>query len=366
MVVLLSWSPLKGVEGRNGASSENTPVPGFLIQNDASGTPSTASARKASPRTYPTPTATSAISGATPSVGLTAAQFAAKVDAMVDAASAHVAVEIGLADGTTLYQREPESLYDAASLYKLGIMVEVYKERDEGALTFDDPVTLYPGFFDEDDSVYAPDEDEYTDAAVGDLLKNMITSSSNVAAEALLNLVGTEQVNDTMANLGLVNTRILWSPVARDGVGTGTAWVPVDPGKSSAIIPIIARSFSERSLVSPVSSADGAYDLTTAGDMAHLFEQLVSGTVLSPGTSAEMLTLLSHQEINDRIPADLPSGTRVAHKTGDLDALLHDAGVVFAPKGPIVVVIMSDEITDHDATLDLMRQIALLAYEYRS
>jgi beta-lactamase class A len=132
------------------------------------------------------------------------------------------------------------------------------------------------------------------------------------------------------------------------------------------MVPLIARAFPKVTTTDAVSSADGAYDLTTAGDMAHLFEQLLSGTVISQSDSADMLTLLSQQQINDRLPADLPPGTKVSHKTGDLDALMHDVGVIYAPRGPIVVVVMTDEITDHDATLDLIRQIALLAYEYKS
>ena len=374
VVVLFSGSPWKGATTHSGAANAGTPVARFVTQNEASASAAKAALLRvnASSDSEASPAAESVSRGATVSgqvsatrgVPLTATQLAAKIDAMIDAAPAHVAVDIVMNDGTTLYQREPESLFDAASLYKLGIMVEVYHERDSGLLTFDDPVTLFPGFFYEEDSVYDPSVDVYAQFSVGDLLTSMITSSSNVAAQALLNLVGTDQVNATMAGLGLTNTRILWSPVADVAGGSGTAWVPLSPVRSTILISSVARSFRESTTVPAVSSADGAYDVTTAGDMAHLFEQLVAGTVLSPGTSAEMLALLSRQEIDDRIPADLPPGTRVAHKTGDLDALLHDAGVIYAPKGPIVVVLMADEITDYDATIELMRQIALLAYEY--
>jgi beta-lactamase class A len=295
---------------------------------------------------------------------LAAAELAARVEALVNAAPAHAAVEISRADGTTLYQHNGDDLYDAASLYKLGIMVQVYKDRDDGVLTFDDPVTLEPGFFYESDEVYSADTDMDTDVPVGELLHNMITLSSNVAAEALLNLVGTDDVNQTMADLGLANTKILWSPVAGRAPDGRTTMASVDPGRSPALVPIIAQSLRPSTPLVAESSADGAYDVTTASDMVSLFQQLLSGTVLSESTSKEMLDLLAEQQINNRLPADLPAGTKVAHKTGDLDALLHDAGVIYAPSGPIVVVVMTDEITDNDAIIDLMRQIAVLAYEY--
>ena len=222
-------------------------------------------------------------SSATPAVTLSTAQLDAKFDALVATTSTHVAVEIGLTDGTTLYQHESATLFDAASLYKLGIMVEVYQERDVGALTFDDPVTLYPGFFYEDDSVYAVDSSEYTDVSVGELLSlpPSATTSSN-------------------------------------------------------------------------SSAGGTYDITSPHKMVQLLEQLLSGTVLSPATSAEMLALLSQQEINDRLPAGVLPGTRVAQITGDLDSLLHDAGVIYAPSGPIVVVvIITDDVENRDDVMGI-------------
>jgi beta-lactamase class A len=306
-------------------------------------------------------------SEATPDVAKThvnGAALAAKVAALVDGAPAHVAVEISLANGTRLYQHNGADLYDAASLYKLGIMVQVYKDRDDGTFTFDDPVTLEPGFFYESDEVYSADTDMYANVPVGELLNNMITLSSNVAAEALLNLVGTDEVNQTMADLGLANTKILWSPVAGRSPDGRTTMALIDPGRSPALVPIISRSVQTPSPLIAESSSDRAYDVTTADDMASLFEQLLAGTVLSSGASEEMLDLLSEQQINNRLPADLPSGTKVAHKTGDLDALLHDAGVIYAPAGPIVVVVMTDEITDNDAIIDLIRQIGGLAYEY--
>ena len=374
-LVLTGCAPWKGTNSQRGAATEPTSVSSAVIQDvvvasvAATSVPPTVSAPLASPIDSATESRSSAASskGQTPVptvVSLSAIQLAADVDALVESVSAHVAVEIVLADGTTLYQREPESLFDAASLYKLGIMVEVFRERDAGLLSFDDPITLYPGFFVEDDSVYDAGMDVYSSPSVGELLTNMITLSSNVAAQALLNLVGADQVNATMAGLGLTNTRILWSPVADAGSGSPISSEPLKADHSVDLVAILARSFVPGSKVSPVSSAVDAYDVTTAADMAHFFEELLAGTVVSQRTSAEMLTLLSKQQISDRIPADLPSGTRVAHKTGDLDGLLHDAGVIYAPKGPVIVVVMCDEITDYDATIGLIRQIALLAYEF--
>ncbi len=62
-----------------------------------------------------------------------------------------------------------------------------------------------------------------------------------------------------------------------------------------------------------------------------------------------MIALLSAQEINDRLPALLPEGTACAHKTGDLDHVVHDAGIVYSPYGPFIIVLMSSEVDDDPA-----------------
>jgi beta-lactamase class A len=89
---------------------------------------------------------------------------------------------------------------------------------------------------------------------------------------------------------------------------------------------------------------------------------LVNGQIISEPASEEMLTLLEGQQINDRLPAYLPEGTIVAHKTGNLDGLVHDAGVIYTPSGPVVVVIMTEDVEEWQA-IDLIATVARLAYD---
>ncbi|MBX6343006.1 MAG: serine hydrolase, partial [Thermomicrobiaceae bacterium] len=114
------------------------------------------------------------------------------------------------------------------------------------------------------------------------------------------------------------------------------------------------------------TSAEDAYNVTSPVDMAHLFEALLVGKVVSRRASAEMLDLLAQQQINDRLPALLPPGTRVAHKTGNLATVVHDAGVIYAPRGPIVVVVMSEDVQSEAAVVDAARKVARLAYDLLS
>ena len=98
----------------------------------------------------------------------------------------------------------------------------------------------------------------------------------------------------------------------------------------------------------PALSVEGYHDTdlaspqkTSARDVAALFEKLYRGTLLSARSSDEFMSLLTSQRVNNRLPQGLPAGTVFAHKTGDLDGYVHDAGIVYGPKSDYLVVVMS-------------------------
>lgn len=295
--------------------------------------------------------------------------LAARIDALVAATPANVGAVVALPDGTTLYERQPDRVYEAASLYKLGILAEVYRQREAGLLSFDDQVTLYSGFFFEGDDVYTYANDAGTAAPIGELLRAMITVSSNVAAYALLWVVGTDNVNATLRSLGLTSTEIHWYPWT--GRSNRPDLAMLTPGGSTRSAKSVAATTGAAipdggDAVRAVPGLPDAYNVTSPADMARFFELLLAGKVVSPGASQEMLDLLSDQQINNRLPADLPFGTRVAHKTGDLDFSVHDAGVIYAPRGPIVVAVLGDEVQNQAAVVDFIRRIGRLAFEAQS
>jgi beta-lactamase class A len=80
---------------------------------------------------------------------------------------------------------------------------------------------------------------------------------------------------------------------------------------------------------------------TSAADVATLFSRLYNGTLVSASSSDKFLSLLKDQLVNNRLPVGLPAGTVIAHKTGDLDDVVHDAGIVYGPKSNYLVVAMS-------------------------
>lgn len=247
-------------------------------------------------------------------------------------------VVVALPDGTPIYELNPNEPVEAASLYKLPIMVEVFRQRERGELSFDETVRLYPKFF-QDTHEGDPFDESYTgeDVEIGSLVREMVRVSSNTAAWALLYRVGNGPVNATMQELGLARTEIRWQPY-----------------------PESLQDPSNRQLAT--SRADEAWQVTTAADMARLYRLLLEGRAVGPEADRQMLDLLAQQSVNDRLPALLPPGTVVAHKTGNLPGLVHDVGVVYAPAGPVIISVLTEEASRPEA-VRITAELARSAYD---
>jgi len=108
----------------------------------------------------------------------------------------------------------------------------------------------------------------------------------------------------------------------------------------------------------------GLNNTTTARDLARLLGAIAGGRAASPTGTAEMLRILSAQEFNDGIPAGLPPGTRVAHKTGEITGIAHDAAIIFPPgRAPLVLVILTRGFLDRAHAMQLMGAIASVVYQ---
>lgn len=85
----------------------------------------------------------------------------------------------------------------------------------------------------------------------------------------------------------------------------------------------------------------GYYPSSSARDVAGLLEAILRGRYLSRDSRQLLIESLLAQKITDRLPAGLPAGTKLAHKTGDLDGYAHDAGIVIRSEGSYVVAVLS-------------------------
>jgi beta-lactamase class A len=215
----------------------------------------------------------------------------------------------------------PTQVMPSASLYKLGVMAATYQALDKGAVAAEQRVTITQ---DEVDFYGdAPATPAGTVLAVHEALEHMITVSDNSAAGALIDLVGADAVNAAFLANGM----------AQSHLGSGP---DIEP-----------RTIAE----------------TTATDQVAFYQRLLDGQVVSRAASEDMLALLKAQQENDRLPAELPAGTVVAHKTGELDGVRNDSGVIFTPNGPIICAVLISDQPEADLAVNAIADAGRVAYE---
>ena len=207
--------------------------------------------------------------------------------------------------GTEANYAADEEPMVAASLIKLYIMAAVYEQREAGTLD---------------------------EAGTDDALTAMITVSDNAAANELIVLLGG---GNAQAGMAAVNDFC-----AREGY---------------------AQTRMERLML----AGNGLQNYTSARDCAALLSAILAGDCVSPGASDAMLELLLGQRVANRLPARLPEGTRVAHKTGDLAGLsCGDAGILYTPDGPVVLCAICNDPPSDAAATDAIAALGEQVYHF--
>ena len=207
---------------------------------------------------------------------------------------------LNIKDGRTVMVNA-DTAFPIASMYKLLVAYRVLADVETGQLKMTDSVTITEedrGFLDDLDDLAAGEQ-----LTVADALHAMITRSDNSAAWALVRTVGG------------------WDRVHAVAAETGMA----------------------------VTTVDEQFWLRPA-ELLAFYYKLIGGSLLSRPAAETMLSLLLQQRINDRIPALLPPGTPVAHKTGELEDIRTDGGIVFGPGSAYIIVVMSHQGTVAGAT----------------
>jgi beta-lactamase class A len=169
------------------------------------------------------------------------------------------------------------------------------------------------------------DADSEVQSAIGrtmrlaELARNMIIRSSNLATNLLLDLLGIEFLQRTLDEFGLNGIDLL------------------------------------RGVEDELSFENGINNRVTADGLVQLLRVIAEERAFSTELSRRMIDILHEQEFRSGIPAGLPSGARVAHKTGEISTIAHDAGVVYLPKRPPYIVAILTEwqpgITGRSATI---------------
>lgn len=250
-------------------------------------------------------------------------QLQVRLDLMSARAPGHVGVIIkDLTTGLTTGINESANM-PAASTIKIPVMVEVFRQMAAGDFDLNRQVTLEPADRDNGwgDLVYARTGVRYS---IAHLLQLMITESDNTATNMLIRLVGRVHINQTMANLGLRQTRLA-DYIRSDGDIRGLR--------------------------------------TSALDMTDLLDDMAHDRLVNAWSSRAMIAILTGQHHNGLLPQPLPAGTQIAHKTGTLHDTLNDVGIVYLNNSPYIIAVLTTHLPTLDAGRQFIRGVSRLAYD---
>jgi beta-lactamase class A len=193
----------------------------------------------------------------------------------------------------------------SASMIKVFIMVEAFNRIKAGTLKLDDKIT-YAG----------------TKKTIKELIDLMITVSDNTATNLLIDKLTMANINKTIKNFGCKDTSL------------------------------------QRKMLDFDSIKLGKDNFTSANDLALIFEKMYKGQCLGQEYDKKMLDILKLQEVNTKIPKLLPKGTVIAHKTGELDNVENDGGIIYTDKGDYIICVLFNNVQNPSKVRDLISRIS--------
>jgi beta-lactamase class A len=266
-----------------------------------------------------------------------AAALETQVRALIAGSGAEVAVAFRTLDGSTELLVDPDKPFHAASTMKIPVMIELFRQAGAGTLTLDETLPIRNAFRSiVDGSPYTlnvgDDSDREVYANVGKTMtlralnEAMITVSSNFATNLLIERLGVQNVRNTVTRLGADGMQVF------------------------------------RGVEDTKAFEKGLNNSTTARGLLVLLETLGRGAAAGRAADGAMVDVLARQKFADAIPAGLPRGTRVAHKTGTITRIHHDAAIVYGAK-PYVLVVLVRGIQDQKVSGPLIASISKAVWD---
>ena len=247
-----------------------------------------------------------------------------------------------LKSGNEIHINADESFHPA-STFKVHVMMEVFRQAQEGSFSLDDRLQVINSFTSIADgskfSLDVNDDSETTlysrlgeNESISELTRLMIVRSSNLATNILIEKVSTQNVNSFIRALGIEGVTVL------RGVEDNAAF------------------------------RLGMNNSATARGLTQTMKLIAEGKVVSQPISEKMIEIMLKQEFNESIPALLPKSVKVAHKTGWTGDVYHDTGIVFLEnRKPYALSIMTRGFAEDNekAAHECMAIISKIIYEQR-
>lgn len=219
-----------------------------------------------------------------------------------------------------------DMIFPSASTIKLAIMSELLNRANEGAVKLEDTVLLTEAMKTGGDGIFKELNCGHR-FTLEEIMTMMIIVSDNMATNILIDLLGMDNINGMIERLGLKNTRL------------------------------------QRKMMDSQAAREGRENLITANDLAYLLELIYLGKNINKKYSDMMLNILKRQQVRGRLDLYLPEEVVIAHKTGDLDRLEHDAGIVYLDSCDYIICVLTNETETNKDGREIIGKISRLVYD---
>jgi D-alanyl-D-alanine carboxypeptidase len=259
-------------------------------------------------------------------------------EGVVSVAVRHLDPEKQFPGGATFNHRADEPM-PTASLIKFPVMIETYRQAGAGRVDLAQPVILRDADKVPGSGILTTHFSAGASFPLRDAMHLMIAFSDNTGTNLVLDQIGLDATAKYMDELGCPNTKIH------------------------------SKVYKRETSVFPERSKEFGLGSTTAGEMLRLLDLLQQRKLVSPEASDAMKVHLLACDDKKKFPRLLPAAVKVAHKTGSVDAIRTDAGIIDSPAGPIALCVMTKNNKDQRWTDDnagdvLCARIALAVYEH--
>lgn len=236
--------------------------------------------------------------------------------------SVHAGMIVLAADGAELFAQRAEEAFPAASVIKIPLVMTLYADAAEGRLSLDERCAV--GFRVEGSGVlrHLPD---LAELSLRDLATLAIIVSDNTATNRLIERVGLDRVAERLREWGCLGTRL------------------------------------RRAMFDLPAAKRGADNVLVPREIAGLLLRLLRGECAGRATSDAILGVLERTQDDSLLRRYLPAGVRVAHKTGSLDGVRNDAGIIHADR-PVIAVGCVRGVADIGQARSLLGLLGWIAY----
>ena len=275
----------------------------------------------------------------TPAIGQQKLSLKAKLMPLIERHEGDVAVSVKHLKTGERFDHRADDVMPTASLCKLGVMVAAYRRVDSGAVDLNKAIVLKADDMVPGSGVLTQHFSPGTTLSLRDAIRLMIAYSDNTATNLVTDAIGLKTTSEEMTSLGFAETKIHSKVYRRD----------------TSIFPDRSTKYSLGS--------------TTAGETVALLEQLHKKKCASESACDAMIQHLLECDDDSKIASGLPSTIRFAHKTGAVDAIRCDGGLILAEDGPIAICILTRNNKDkrwspQNAAHRLCRDVGQIVYEH--